>query len=303
MIFCEFYGVYYHTMAEILKAAIDHPLCTNEIYDIVNKYAFRESILHIVPALEEERWQLLKMDGTTPLKNKPSMPLTTLEKQWLMAISHDPRIRLFCDQPISFPDVEPLFLPEDILIFDRYGDGDCYDDPVYQRNFRQILDALRKKYPLSISLRNRKGGFVHARVMPEYLEYSEKDDKFRLICSGDHFVQTINVGRILTCKPCDPIGSLGEEKDVPRKHCQVVFELVDQRKALERVLLHFAHFEKQVEKLDEQHYRVTLLYDKGDETEMVIRILSFGPMIRVVAPGHFVGLIKERLRNQKSCEL
>lgn len=39
------------------------------------------------------------------------------------------------------------------------------------------------------------------------------------------------------------------------------------------------------------------------ETEIVIRILSFGPMIKVVAPAHFENLIKERLIKQKSCGL
>ena len=33
---------------------------------------------------------------------------------------------------------------------------------------------------------------------------------------------------------------------------------------------------------------------------MVIRILSYGPMIKVVAPQKFVGLIKERLILQKN---
>ena len=34
-----------------------------------------------------------------------------------------------------------------------------------------------------------------------------------------------------------------------------------------------------------------------------IRILSFGPMFKVVQPDHFVNLIKERLRKQKSSQL
>ena len=65
---------------------------------------------------------------------------------------------------------------------------------------------------------------------------------------------------------------------------------------------YFAHFEKQAERIEADRYRVTVSYDKDDETEIVIRILSFGPMIRVTAPQHFVELIKERLINQKSCE-
>ena len=80
------------------------------------------------------------------------------------------------------------------------------------------------------------------------------------------------------------------------------FELVDKRNALERVLLHFAHFEKEAVKIDEGKYLVKITYDKDDETELVIRILSFGPMIKVLSPQSFVDLIKQRLIDQKSCE-
>jgi predicted DNA-binding transcriptional regulator YafY len=94
--------------------------------------------------------------------------------------------------------------------------------------------------------------------------------------------------------------SINRNKNRNRK---LVFELTDTRNALERVLLHFAHFEKTVEKIDENKYLVKIKYDKDDETEMVIRILSFGPMIRVTAPSSFIKLIKQRLLAQKSCEL
>ena len=70
-----------------------------------------------------------------------------------------------------------------------------------------------------------------------------------------------------------------------------------------RQLLHFAHFEKQVGKIDDRKYQVTLHYDKEDETEILIRVLSFGPMIRVVKPRAFINLIKGRLSDQKSCGL
>ena len=69
----------------------------------------------------------------------------------------------------------------------------------------------------------------------------------------------------------------------------------------ESVLMHFAHFEKRAERLADDRCRVTILYDWDDETEMVIRILSFGPTVRVVEPAHFVSLMRERLLKQKSC--
>ena len=302
MIFSELYSTYYQTVAAILKAAIDHPVEATEMRHIVEEHAFGESMLHILPAIEEQRWQLITPDGKTPLQKEPSMPLTLLEKRWLKAIAHDPRIRLFGDEIFDFPDVEPLFLPEDILVFDHYADGDDYTDEAYIHHFRLILDAIKHQYPLKITLQNRRENPLVMSVLPHSLEYSEKDDKFRLIGSSDRYGSTINLWRIISCeKGQDSIkGKLTKKTERQRR---VVFELVDQRKTLERVLLHFAHYEKEAEKLDEKHYRITVVYDKDDETEMVIRILSFGPMIKVTAPQHFVELIKQRLIRQKSCGL
>ena len=68
-------------------------------------------------------------------------------------------------------------------------------------------------------------------------------------------------------------------------------------------MLHFAHFEKRAERLEGDRYCLHLKYYESDETEMVIRVLSFGPCVKVLAPSGFVDLIKERLVLQKSCEL
>lgn len=302
MIFSELYGAYYNTVAKILRAAVEHPLDESEWRRIVGENAFGESILNIEPALREERWQLLYKDGTTPLRNAPTLPLTLLQKRWLKAISLDPRIRLF---GVSFPelsDVEPLFTPEDYRVFDRYADGDPFEDESYIEHFQTILRAIRSMRPLSIDTTNRRGGLTHLVLLPEYLEYSEKDDKFRLISSGSRYGRTVNLGRIVSCRP------YGKPFDVrcgvtpESKPCTLELELVDKRNALERVLLHFAHFEKEAVRLDDGRYRIKLVYDKDDETELVIRVLSFGPMLKVVAPQSFTELIKQRLERQKSFE-
>lgn len=67
-------------------------------------------------------------------------------------------------------------------------------------------------------------------------------------------------------------------------------------------MLHFAHFEKQAERMDDK-YILRLKYYENDETELVIRVLSFGPYVKVQEPESFVDLIKERLISQRSCEL
>ena len=64
MIFHEIYSVYYQTVAKILEVALDHPLKKDEICKIIEKYAFSESVLSIEPALREQKWQLIRSDGT-----------------------------------------------------------------------------------------------------------------------------------------------------------------------------------------------------------------------------------------------
>ena len=301
MIFSELYSAYYNTIADILASAVIHPLQKAELREIIRKNAFSESFLNIESAITEERWQLIRSDGSTPLKHVPSMPLTVLEKRWLKAIFIDPRIRLFTDDALPFPEVEPLFTAEDVSVFDKYSDGDPYEDETYRKHFRLILDAIEKRTPLKIDAANRKGRSTYTILMPEYLEYSEKDDKFRLIGSGCEYGRTVNLARIVSCRPyTGPYEAKVDAKLRPKAQT-VEFELTDQRNALERVLLHFAHFEKQAVRLDNDRYRVTVTYNEDDEKEMVIRILSFGPMIKVTAPQHFVELIKEKLLSQISC--
>ncbi|MDI9497011.1 MAG: WYL domain-containing protein [Bacillota bacterium] len=304
MVFSELYGAYYNVLAEILRLAVaSPPLETKDIHRIVEERAFSESILELESALKSGRWPLIRADGTTALKQPPTMPLTLLQKRWLKSLSLDPRLKLFTDEPLDFPGVDPLFTPEDVGCYDRYLDGDPYEDEDYIRNFRQILDALHRRRPLHIHSLDAAGREKQADVLPSHLEYSEKDDKFRLQCHRGHGYTTINLARIIHAGPSEkdirlPAGK--KELPLPR---QVDFELHDHRDALERVLLHFAHLEKEVRKLDTKHYVVRMSYDQKDETEILIRILSFGPMLKVISPPHFVRLIRERIEQQKEQSL
>ena len=298
MTFSELYSAYYNAVARILKEACAHPLSRAELRSIVSREAFGESLLTIEPAILDGRWPFLNPDGTTPIRHAPTMPLTLLQRRWLKSISLDPRIRLFSDEDFADPEVEPLFRPEDIEVFDRYTDGDPYDDEHYVRTFRLILDAIRNQYPLQIEAFSPKGQVNHYTVIPQRLEYSEKDDKFRLV--GHGFRQTfVNLARITRCQAFSGVLRYPVELSAPLRKRTLELELTEERNALERVMMHFAHFEKQAERLDDLHYRILITYNKEDETEMLIRILSFGPVIRVKAPESFVRLIRERLQRQQ----
>lgn len=302
MIFSELYSAYYNTVSKIISAILEGKNSEKELDRIISEHAFGESILTIMPSLKNEKWQLVHQDMTTPLKHKPTMPLTILQKKWLKAISLDPRIKLFGVKSSSFDDVEPLFTSSDYYIYDKYGDGDPFDNEEYIRQFRIILEAIHSKSQIKFEMTNRKGNKMFVRCRPVRLEYSEKDDKFRLITAGWRAVSTVNLASIRFCSLY--MGDkevIGKEKVVT--YDTVTVKICDERNAMERFMLHFAHFEKQAERLNKKNYLVRIKYARDDEPEMVIRILSFGPMVEVLEPNSFRDLIIEKLKKQLNCGL
>lgn len=300
MIFNEIYSAYYNAVAKIIAAVIRGDADEKRLSEIVSDNAFGESMFSILPSLKSGKWQLINSGMTTPIKNVPTMPLTLLQKRWLKAISLDARIRLFDVELPSFDDVEPLFTADDYYIYDKYSDGDPYDDEKYIRNFRVILRAMREKRNIKLELVNRKGRMVFAKCIPERLEYSEKDDKFRLITGGSYF-GTVNLAKIKKCRICDgETGFKGEER-VPQ-YGEITLRVKTERNTLERALMHFAHFEKRAEKADD-HYILHIKFNRDDESELVIRVLSFGPTVEVIGSESFKKLIIKKLKDQKSCGL
>ena len=269
--------------------------------DIVSEKAFAESFLTIVPALKSGKWQLLDKNLATSLEHKPSMPLTNLQKRWLKAISLDPRIKLFDVNFDFLGDIEPLFTPDDYVVFDKYNNGDPFEDDTYNKNFSMFLWAIKNKKRLKIRYHGNKGHFILMEGDPYKLEYSEKDDKFRALlrnCSKGTFINLSGV------EHCTVIGDAcdNDEDTALDGETFFVLELTDERNSLERVMLHFAHFKKEAERLDNDRYKVKIYYDSSDETELVIRVLSFGPLVEVVEPQNFRNLIIERLKSQKNIE-
>ena len=298
MIFSELYGSYYKAVSAILGKAIDGTLTDRELTRTVLENAFGESLITIPAKLKDGSWPLLTEDYRTPLNHKPHTPLTKLEKQWLKALLLDPRIHLFAPSNEGLEEVEPLFTPEQFVYFDRYSDGDDFSDPRYIEHFRTILQAMREKRKLRIRFHGHRGNRQSFVCIPYKLEYSSKDDKFRLVTGYGRRPLTINLARMDAVQLLEP----WEEREYlpPREQVEtLVMELEDTRNALERAMLHFSDLEKETERIDEKHYRIRLKYKLGDETEILIRVLSFGPVLKVTEPESMVVQIRERLRKQE----
>ena len=303
MLFNEVYGSYYNVIAGILSEAVRGELSKERIRKIIEEKGYLESSISIPKALEKGKWPLIRKDYTTPVRHIPTLPLTTMQKQWMKAVCQDPRVRLF-DPPLQdLEDVEPLFEPDFFVWFDRHSDRDPYEDSLYQEHFRMVLLALRENRRLRIRYRGRK--YRHDQLyIPEKLEYSSKDDKFRLIAHSSrgtlYMIRLASIREISLAEKVTP----GEKQTAVRKDAAVrketvVLELVDERNALERAMIHFSDLEKETVRLDDTHYRIMLRYRREDETEILIRVLSFGPKVRVSGPESFIHLVRDRLYMQK----
>ena len=296
MLFSEIYGSYFNAVAAVLCKAAEGCLTERRMTELVRQKAFAESTVSIPAALKKGRWPLLDGEMKTVLRHRPTMPLATLQKRWMKALLLDPRIALFEPDPAGLEEVEPLYRPGTFVLFDQYADGDPYQDETYIQCFRTILRAIREKQGLRIRFRGRTGARHSFQCVPYRLEYSAKDDKFRLLTAGKKR-STINVARVRSCEmlgPCEP-----DEPDLPQKKFkELVLLLYEERNALERVLLHFSHLEKETRKLEEGLYQIRMRYDDDDETEILIRILSFGPVLQVQSPPELKEQVKERVRRQ-----
>ena len=306
MLFSEIYSAYYNTVASIISCSQQGKLDSDLLFKIVKESAFPESFMTIGSALETGRWPLIKKDYNTNIQNIPTMPLSILQKRWLKALCNDKRIKLFVDDEIlaklklQLRDVDPLFTENDYYLYDKYSDGDPYDNPEYVKNFRTVLEAIHQKKTISVEYTGRFGQQKRFICAPYKIEYSEKDDKFRLISKVKNRHSILNIARINSCELTDnsKVDDISEEDLPDNRRTSVTLEIYDERKAMERVMLAFAHFEKSAVQISDDVYQLTLNYDSFDETELVVRVLSFGPMVKVIEPQSFVKLIQERIESQ-----
>lgn len=320
MIFHEIYGRYFH----IAKKIMELPEITEKaINNIITNEGFRDSILFvpkkIIPQKDNSDWGIFrrneKGDIIPIIKNKPVSIITLAQKMWLKAKLSEPQTPLFMDTKTiealneKLSDVPPLYKKDFFRYIDTFTDGDDFSDKSYQRYFRIILSAIKSHKVLDISFNDARNTPRRILCLPFKIEYSKKNEKFRLHCyhiKHDAILQTriINLGRITsvseTDKSGDNIPKSNFFKREMQKQCEpVIIKVFNERNAPERFFMEFAPYRKYSERdLESGNCMVKLWYDKKDETELLIRLLSFGPVIEVIGPDSFRNQVKMRVLKQ-----
>lgn len=313
-LFSEIYNCYF----QVIQALINRKqsISEQELTFRIQKDCFEESILYLLPKLTDQGWGFYRKQGDILYSNLSKdfyVPLTNLQKSYLKAILLDDKIKLFLnDEEIAginaaFSDVEPLYLPEDFYYFDRFFDKDDYEAPDYRKHFQMLMTAIQTHEYMDIHYESHPQHLAHHIYLPCRLEYSIKNDRFRLLAvdsrsKGTPKVETLNLNRIKEITPTNvtakriPDISRILQRSYYREPVQIIIK--NQRNALERAMLQFANYEKSTRKIDDDTYECLIYYNKKAETELLIEILSFGPMIKVVGNDRFLQLVKERIKKQ-----
>ena len=294
-IFSEIYSCYYQVLRHLL--CDQNALTIQDIRSRICGEGFEESLLSIIPKLEDGTWNLFEKEGKlyhSRLSHSFVTPVSDLEKSYLKALLSDPRIGLFLNQEQlesldkMLVSVAPLWRPDQFYYFDRFDDGDPYEDQNYRNCFRTLLQAQKENRYVDIDYTSPNGNRVHHHYVPARLEYSVKNDKFRLLClrpshsannpngrwrrkrqpdtmsnkSTDSCrnaqnnmkmnLEILNVSRIQSVQMMEKTLSSPVDIDavIQRSYYKEPLKLriVNRRNALERAMLHFANYEKTLRK-------------------------------------------------------
>ena len=60
----------------------------------------------------------------------------------------------------------------------------------------------------------------------------------------------------------------------------------------------FSHYKKEIEKTGDDSYRIILKYDRDEETDVLIQLMSFGSYINIISPLKIKKEICSRLKRQ-----
>ncbi|MGN1019224.1 MAG: WYL domain-containing protein [Aristaeellaceae bacterium] len=259
-------------------------------------------------------------------------PLTDMELRWLRAILDEPQMQLFLDrQDIQalrerLKEYTPLYRAEDIVYFDMYTDGDDYADQRYIEHFRHLHQRIqlnnrpvRLTYLREKDKAQRKATAMERTVYPVRLEYSKRDNKFRLLAyeapGGEEGAEhspvrasgllPLRLSNILSVEDA-PGGDVARAEfewqrmsgeEICREPVEV--RVAGRHKARERFMIALMPYRKEVQydaNLDD--CRVRIWYSSSDVKELLSALRSYGDAVEVIGPKNIRADIVRRVDRQ-----
>jgi predicted DNA-binding transcriptional regulator YafY len=191
-----------------------------------------------------------------------------------------------------------------------FKDGDAYTNPKYRDNFQKVLSAIHNREVLTIGYSTTKDITFSGTYQPLSLEYSLKNDKFRLLTAklskhGKYRYYVLNLSKVEYIKPNHTPwnGDITVQGYFKQRRCPegepITVEVLDERNSIERFMMEFACYEKHTEYTSQSGRVVSKIwYDISDEAELLIRLLSFGATLEILSPQRIRDEAKRRIFEQ-----
>lgn len=223
------------------------------------------------------------------------VPFSNIEIRWIKTMLQDKKIKMFLDESerqfiqsvLDKTGYYESFPSQSIFFFDRYKPNDAFGD-VERQTIRVLLDGIEEKKKVAIAYHTMGGNEKQGIYCPINITYSKRNDAFQ----GYFLDEEENLIYIFNLSNISRIGKTEQTYDAEKvskaykkylddneKSVEIVFG--EGRNIVDRILSEFSPWKKRC-KYDAKlkQYTLQIFYQKGDEVELVVRLLGYGASIQ-----------------------
>lgn len=327
-LFDEVKNRYFHIIFNVLNECKDG-ISKDHILKIVNEEEFQEKVigkgfqtfegLLLNEYEDNENFNLIQEENglyypNIKGKKKSVVPvrLNNVEKMWLKNLLNEEFIQfILSDATIlklkaALEDVEGANTSHIIENTNKSILLGIEDLDMYKENFRILIKAMVDGKIIKYCNVDKWGNeYIGKRALPVRIEYSVKDQRFRasMYSLDDNRPIMVNIFSLSDIElEENEKDQLDRETAIRRVHESryskepIVLEVTDKKAAMERCFMSFSEMERCSRCIGEDKYEMKLFYYTFEEEEIIRKILSLGPYVKVISPQRIREEVVKRIR-------
>ncbi|OOM05886.1 WYL domain-containing protein [Clostridium saccharobutylicum] len=327
-LFHEYKNKYFHLVFRILNLAKNGlykdeiiRLIENEEYDekvigkdfktfegmLLNQYS-KEANFNFLEEREGQYYSILNNEDSIPLKVR----FSKLERYWFNGMIKEPVVQSLLGKETlekletALTDVKEKGSNKVIEFTNKVQNDFDIDLEKSTKDFYIILEGIINEKPIIYSNVDKNGNeYNNQLAIPIRIEYSLKDDKFRasLYSLEENRSIMVNLHTLKEVKIAHNFNSKVKREDVLKKlkekkysEVPITIELEDIRGAMERCFMSFSSFERNSRTILKNKYEIDIYYYTFEEDEVVRKIMSLGPYVKVKSPGRVREIVIDKIK-------
>jgi hypothetical protein len=326
-LFHEYKNKYFHLVFRILNLS-KNGLYKDEIIRFIEEEEYDEKIIgkdfktfegmllnqyskidnfNFLEERDEKYYSILNNEDSIPLKVR----FSKLEKSWLNGMIKEPVVQaLLGKETLEKLEVALIDVKEgsnQVIEFTNKVKNDFKVDlEKISKDFYTILEGIINEKPILYSNVDKNGNeYNNQLALPIRIEYSLKDDKFRasLYSLEENRSIMVNLHTLKEVKIALNVNSKIKREDVLKKlkekkysEIPITIELEDIRGAMERCFMSFSSFERNSRNISENKYEIDIYYYTFEEDEVIRKIMSLGPYVKVKSPDRVRDIVIDKVK-------